>query len=204
MSRKMLKALFLGAMVVSALASASSASAWTTNGAFNFTATTGATRLAATPGPLLNCAGPNGAKGTLNAKSAAGSGLGLATVTPTFSACTVSGLAFTVSCAAAELNGTSYASPVTTGTISNINCTISIPNCSVVVTGTVPATYSNTTFGLTVVSAGQTLSYVATGSACTALGFASSGTRSADYTNGTGGNAVYTVTTNPKPNVTNP
>jgi hypothetical protein len=202
MSRKMLKVLILGAMVVSALASASSASAWTTNGPFNFTATTGATRLTATPGPVLNCSGPNSGTGTLNAKSGAGSGLGLATVTPRFNGCTVAGLAFTVSCAAAELNGSSYVAPTTTGTISNLDCTISIPNCTVTVTGTVNADYNNTSFQLTVTSAGQALSYTATGSSCSALGFAANG--AADYTSGTGGNAVYTVTTTPKPVVTNP
>jgi hypothetical protein len=213
MSRKMLKVLILGAMIVSALASASSASAtWTTNsggaGGPAFSATAGATRLSVTPtGPILNCASGNRATGVLNPGNA--SGLGLATVTPIFGSgatpdCTVSGLAFTVSCAAAELNGASFANPVTTGTISNIDCTITIPNCSVTVTGTVPADYNETTSVLTVTFPGQALTYVATGSACTALGFAASGTRDADYTNGTGGSTAYTVVSTFKPTVTNP
>jgi hypothetical protein len=210
MSRKMLKVLILGAMVVSALASASSASAWTTNGPFGFTGTTGATRLTASPGPALNCSGPNDAVGNLFAKSSAASGLRLADVQPRFAGCTVSGLAFTVACTPlssvsplpAALNGASYSAGVTTGTLSNIRCTISIPNCSVVVTGTVNGTYNNTSFALTVLSTSQALAYTATGASCSALGFAASG--SATYTNGTGGNAVYVVTSSPKPSVTNP
>jgi hypothetical protein len=203
MSTKLLKVLILGATVVSALASASSASAWTTNGPGNFTATTGAARLTASPGPVINCSGPNNATGTLNAKSGAGSGLGLSTVTLTFAGCTVSGLPVTVVCSPpAEFNGTSYSAPVTTGTLSGIRCVFSIPNCTVTMTGTVGATYNNTTFKITILSAGQSLAYTASGSSCSALGFGASGV--ATLTNSSGGNLVYTVTSAFKPNITNP
>jgi hypothetical protein len=210
MSRRICKALMLGAIVTSALASASSAPAWTTNGHQRFTATTGALRVTYTFGPTLNCSGPNAVTGTQNSWFTRALTGDIWRLTMDYAGCTVSGLAFTKSCTPvgstsplpATLNGVSYAAPVTTATLTNIQCVSTIPNCTVTLTGAVNATYSNTTFALTILSASQSLSYTATGASCSALGFGASGT--ATYTNGTGGNAVATVTTSPKPNITNP
>jgi hypothetical protein len=212
MSWKLFKALILAAMIVPALASASSASAtWTTNsgaaGGPVFSATTGVVRMSFTPtGPILNCVSDRIA-GVLNPGNA--SGLGLATMTPIFGLgatpdCTMAGLPFTMSCNAAEFNGVSFANPVTMGTLSNIDCTITIPNCSITVTGTLPITYSDIAFVATIGAAGQALIYVATGPACTALGFAASGTRDMDWTNGTGGDIPYSVASTFKPTITRP
>jgi hypothetical protein len=210
MSHKMLKALILGAVVVSALVSAASASAWTTNGPLGFTATTGSTRLSFTPGPAITCSGANDAIGNLFAKSSVASGARLADVQPRCGGCTVAGLACTVSCVSltstaplpARFNGTSFSGGVTTGTVSNIDCTVAIPTCTVTVTGTVNATYNNATFQFTITGAGQTLSYTATGSTCGALGFAAAG--AVDFATCVGSNVVYTVTSSPKPVITNP
>jgi hypothetical protein len=49
-----------------------------------------------------------------------------------------------------SLNGVSYAAPVTTGTLTNINANISGPGCTAAVAGSVNATYNNTTKVLTV------------------------------------------------------
>jgi hypothetical protein len=209
---KMLKVLVVGAMAVSGLASASSASAWTTNGAgvgSAFTATTGATRMTATPGLALNCSGPNDAVGVLYAKSGAPSGLRLLALQMRFAGCAFAGLPITVTCTPlasvspqpAAFNGVSYVAPVSTGSLSNIRCVISISTCVITVTGAVSATYNNTTFQLTVPSSGQALSYAAP-SVCSWLGFAAVG--GADYTNSLGGNVVYTVISAFKPNITNP
>jgi hypothetical protein len=207
MSRKVL---ILGAMAVLVCVSASSASAWTTNGPFGFSANTGSTRFTASPGPILNCTGLNGAVGTLFAKSSAASGLRLADLQQTFSGCTVSGLAFTVACTPlgsffplpAAFNGSSYSSPTTSGTISNISCVISIPNCSVTVTGTVSAQYDNTWREFRILPGGQVLRYAATGSSCTALGFAAFGWM--DIGDVAGFTIYYRVASSPKPVITNP
>ncbi|GAB1508602.1 hypothetical protein [Actinophytocola sp. KF-1] len=49
-----------------------------------------------------------------------------------------------------NLNGSSYAAPVTTGTITNVNANISGPGCAANVSGSVNATYNNTTKVLTI------------------------------------------------------
>jgi hypothetical protein len=200
MSRTLLKLLMLISVVAS---STSSASAWTTNGPFNFTMTTGALRIQANPGPPLNCSGPNNIVSSLKARSGALSGIALAAdLQMHWNGCSVSGLAFTITCTpSTNLNGVSYSGNTTSGTISNIHCVLVMPNCTVTMTGTLNVTYSNATFALTLLSLGQSLSYSATGS-CAALGYAPNGTYT--WTNATGGNAVYTVTSSPKPQITHP
>jgi hypothetical protein len=204
MSRKILKVLLWGAIATSALASTSTASAWTTNGPLTFTMTTGALRIQASPGPALNCSGPTDFTGSLKAKAGALSGLALAAdLQMHWKGCSVSGFPYTITCTpSASLNGASYSGSTTIGTVSAIQCVLAIPNCSVTITGALPVSYQNISFQLTVPAAGQLLSYTATGSTCSALGYASTGTYT--WTNGTGGNAVYTVTSTPKPLITNP
>lgn len=70
-----------------------------------------------------------------------------------------------------NLNGSTYASGVTTGNLTNINANISGPGCAATVAGTVNATYTNAThvlatqpnFGLVFTSVSGCLGLIATG-----------------------------------------
>jgi hypothetical protein len=168
----MLKVLVLGALVVSALASASSASAtnWTSNGT-----AAGVTYSGTGSGSLLVIHGPNGNVGvtcttstTTNAKlfgptgpANTGTWSAVSTLTPTFGTCKVAGVAATVSCGTANLNAVSQSGVVVSGNLSSINCTITRSTCVITVAPTtggatgvgVQGTYNNNT-GVLVVAGG--------------------------------------------------
>lgn len=175
------------------VASSASAAEWHTNGHKEFTSTNaGASRLAihhSGTATLVECATSSGT-GTLRGPTVAGSPApGIATVTPIFGGpCLVSGGGgYSVVCSPAELNANSYAggglfgsagTGVTTGTISNIDCRLSIgaTACSTI-TGQVNAHYTNphvlgsaSGFGkLTVTNAGQSLHVTKIGAGCAAV-----------------------------------
>jgi hypothetical protein len=207
----MIKILVLGAMVVSALASAGSASAanWTSNGPLNSTATAPTAKLAiASPSnPLTICtavsstntlSGPTGPvnTGSWNTGNAA----------PKFGSCTIAGLVATVACSStANLNADSQAGTVVTGSLSNLSCTITRGSCVITVTGSVPTTYDNATGVLTVQAAGQSLLASAPGACNSITGFtaAGGGLAPAQFGSNTApiGNLAYSVTSTPKPNI---
>jgi|SRR5580658_6800445 hypothetical protein len=92
------------------------------------------------------------------------------------------------------VNAVAYASPTTTGTISNLDVGISSFLCSGTVIGTVSASYSNTTGTLTVYPDGALLK-IAPGASC--LGIISSGD-TLDY------NATYVLQNTPYVQITSP
>jgi hypothetical protein len=159
MSRKLLKALVLGAMLVSALASTSSASAtnWTSNGPMSISATaTAAAQIAvAVPTPshtLTIVCGTASVSGNLNGPvgpANTGPWNGVASTTPAFTSCTVGGVAVTFVCTSvtlAQLNALSQSGgPGTSvhGTISNINCVATVAGCTFTINGSVVVTYDN-------------------------------------------------------------
>jgi hypothetical protein len=148
---------------------------------------------------------------------------GVLATTPTFGSCTVAfstvngpvtGLTITsFTCngtvVPAQFDATTY-NPVgtgtTTGSLRAVGCTYVVGNCSVVVTGKVPATYANSGT-LTVLSSGQGLhaSWNNVNSVCRgmfgALNNASSNTGPATLTATGGGNLAYAVTTTPVPTI---
>lgn len=134
---------------------ATSAASWHVSPGGNFTAKSGTTTLKdPTTGTTLAC------------KS---SGAGLGSVSSlSFSSCTGPlGLTFTVKSSHLpwKLNGVSYSSGVTTGTITGIHATLSGPSCKATVDGTgasknngmVKATYTNSTGILKVLTSGGNL-----------------------------------------------
>ena len=199
-----------------ALASSASAAEWHTNGPLEATSTNaGASRLAIHSGGsivVVQCATSSGTV-TLNGPTFAGStAAGVATVLPIFGGpCTVSGAAgYSVACSEAELNANSYSGGttfatagggITTGTVTNIDCRISIgaTSCSTV-TGTVSAHYINPAtltgaggFGrLTVTAAGQALTVSKIGAGCAALPHGT-GTFGSLGSGSTVGNLTYQV-----------
>jgi hypothetical protein len=229
MSRKMFKVLVLGAMLVSALASASSASAanWTNNGASPFTATAPAAKLTiASPSGLGTLCLTNSGTGALAASPGPaypGTWTGAASVTPIFTNCTLGGSPAAVNCTAASLNAVSQTgASQTNGNLSSISCKIAGGGCGafsagpprtvttagITVTGTVQSTYDNGTHLLTVLAAGQSLTASSLASAgCDTLTGWVSGPRVWSATFGSNttpiGNLIYTVTapTSPFPSI---
>jgi hypothetical protein len=221
MSRKMLKVLILGAMVVSALASATSASAavWRSNGTAPpgtpFTATAAASKLTISGASAgINCA-TTSATGWLYGPSGTVGVDKVADITLFFSNCRAGGFNATVSCPthSVSLWALSYAAPVLSGEIrANTDpiCTVtvaSISGCTIDVgpTGGIGsvvarATYNNTTSRLTVSNTGQALT--ATWRSCGTLFGPVSGSGAALFTDSTGASLVYTVTSAFKPVVT--
>jgi hypothetical protein len=221
MSRKMLKVLILGAMVVSALASASSASAavWRSNGTASpgrpFTATAAASKLAITGASAgINCTtttatgqlyGPTGTVGVDK----------VADLSLSFSGCRAGGFNATVSCPALSVSlwALSYTAPVLFGEIqANADpiCTITVASISGCTVDVGPTTgvggvvargsYNNTTRKLTVDVSPQALT--ATWRSCGTLFGAASGSGAAQFTDSAGAALVYTVTSVFVPNVT--
>jgi hypothetical protein len=224
MSRKMLKVLILGAMVVSALVSASQASAatWNSNGsgrpgsggtAFNGTAPASKLTLSGVAAGI-NCTtttnsgllyGPTGTVGTDR----------VADVSLAFSTCRAGGFTATVSCTALDTSlwANSYAAPVITGVV-NANgssvCTVTVPSISGCRIDVAPAggigsalasgTYNNTTGQLTVNATGQAIT--STWSSCGTLFGSASGSAASTFTNASGGALVFTVTSTFRPSVT--
>jgi hypothetical protein len=142
------------------------AATWTVKPGGAITAKAGKTTLTdKSNGTTLSCASSSG-KGTV--KSGSGlSGTGIGSITAlSFSSCVGPlGLTFTVHTTHFpwHLNAKSFASGVTTGTITGIHATLSGPSCSAVVDGTgatanngmVAAKYSNSTGKLTTTGAGN-------------------------------------------------
>jgi hypothetical protein len=162
------------------LASSASAAEWLTNGPRPFSSTpAGAMRLVVHPsGNIISCTGSS-VSGTINGPtSTTFPWLNAATVRPVFTGCAVSGAGgYHVTCATAELSVNSYVGAtadggVTTGTVTNFDCTLSIGStrCATI-TGTLPAHYINPnpivsgTGRLTITTAGQSLT-VHTVTAC--------------------------------------
>jgi hypothetical protein len=145
-------AALVASIVISAPANAVPAT-WTITPGGNFTGAAGTTLLKVQEtGVQLTCRTAT-ARGT--AKTGPGHSNPLATLPPggvRFNTCTGPfGLTFGVTHVGTwSLNGNSYAAPVTTGNLVNINANISGPGCAANVTGSVNATYNNTTKVLTV------------------------------------------------------
>jgi hypothetical protein len=207
----MIKILVLGAMVVSALASAGSASAanWTSNGPLNSTATAPAAKLsiASPSNPLIDCVtvsstgnlvGPTGPvnTGSWNTGNAA----------LKFASCPFAGLVATVACTStANLNADTQTGTVVMGSLSNISCTITRGACVITLTGSVPTDYNNSSGLLTMKAAGQSLTASAPGACNSITGFTSASGGLAPAQLGSNatpiGNLPYTVTSSPIPNI---
>lgn len=157
MRGRLIGALVAGAAMIAGLVMATPAAAlpatWTVTpgGAFTGAAGTTVLRVQET-GVQLTCR-------TATARGTAKSGTGLSNPLATlpaggvkFNTCSGPfGLTFGVTHVGTwNLNGISYAAPVTTGTLTNINANISGPGCTASVAGSVNATYNNTTKVLTV------------------------------------------------------
>jgi hypothetical protein len=210
MSRRMMKVLLMGALVVSALASAGSASAanWQTNGPINYTATAPAAKLTiASPSNPVTICNTVSATGNLVAGNVAVNTASWNTgnVTPKFTSCTIAGLTATVNCttnAASLIVDPPVAQPQL-GRITGIACTIVRGTCTISVAGTVNASYVNATGVQKVFKAGQVLNATAPAGCSSITGSASGGTWTANYFNNvTNGDLDYTVTSTPKPSIT--
>jgi hypothetical protein len=222
-----------GALIAGALGGASPASAnWTTNGSATgtaFTASSGTAKLTVTPvgaaAQGITCT-TSSATGKLFGPSLA-SGNGIASVTPAFGGtCLVVGQTAAVKCGTSNLNGTSYnpVSNLTSGTTTGISCVIAktsgacgnattFTGGGITVTGSVTASYGNTTQQMTINQAGQSLAASWNSTGC--LQGTGTGTASGQLLNATGstpggpcgggttGEMVYSVTSAFKPQITN-
>jgi hypothetical protein len=183
-----MKVCIVGALLVSALAGASSASAtsWSTNFADgpSFSATPPASKLKITAtgpgskvsGVLCNVATATGA--LTGATNAGPSWMGASTFTPAFSSCTAAGQPATVTCAATSLNALSYAAGVTTGSLTGVSCRITAvtagcgtnASTGITVTGSLSGGfYTNSTAQLTIPTSGQSLVSSWSAGGCTTL-----------------------------------
>jgi hypothetical protein len=198
------------------LASSAGAAEWHTNGIFNTSSTNaGASRLVihphATPhaSVAIGCTTSSGHVRINGPTSTLFPWTNAATVTPTFSGCTTAGGAgFTVLCGPAELRAISYVGGetfatagggVTTGTVTNIDCRVSIgATACVTITGSVHGHYINPTpmttgaGRLTLTATGQSL----TGdqlNACAAIPAGSATFGSPGATGTTVNDLTYTV-----------
>lgn len=155
------------ALMVGLMAPAAIAATWTVTPGGTVTGTAGTTTLKDTStNTVLTCKSSSTTTTLKKGSGLAGAGIGSITAL-SFASCTGPlGITFTVTSNKLpwHLNAVSYASGVTHGTITGINATLSGPSCSALVagttattTGTVKATYSNTTHKLTVSPTGGTL-----------------------------------------------
>jgi hypothetical protein len=225
MSRRVLKTVVLGALVVVAFAAVvSSASAnWVSNGARSFAGTAGQVflKINSPAAPGFTCTGAGTASGALKAtptSPAIPSGsvwLGAATFTPTFTSCTSTGFPHTVTCSpTTNLNAISFVAPVVTVGLTGIRCLLAVPalGCGTVasgtvatvgitVTGSLTGSFNNSFQKLVVNSNGsnQNLSATATASCDGITGFSGGGTPAANFgsTSAATGNVTYTVTGSP-------
>jgi hypothetical protein len=207
----MFKILVVGALLVSALVSASSASAtsWSTNGSLTYTATAPAAKLEIhSPSlPLTICTNVSSTGHLQSGAGATGSTFDTGTATPIFQSCTIAGLVATVNCTPnnAHLVAASETATVVQGHLTNISCTITRGACVITVTGEVTTQYNDTTGQLTVLAAGQALSGSAPGACNSITGFTAAGGGNASATFGSNatpiGNLVYTVTSTPRPDI---
>jgi hypothetical protein len=220
MSRRLMKVCIAGALMLSALVGASSASAaWTTNGAGNFTGSAGASKLAVTPvgGAVqgITCTSSTNS-GTLSASQASGTGIATS-VLPIFGGtCQVAGQTAAVKCAnTSSLNATSYApaTNVVSGQLVGISCVVAktsgacgnattFTGGGITVTGSVQGTYGNTSQQLTVSTTGQALGVSWSSTGC--LQGTGTGTASGLFTNASGTALTYSTTSAFKPQVTSP
>jgi hypothetical protein len=213
-----MKVCIAGALIVSALVGASSASAnWTTNGSASgtaFSGTAGASLLnVATTGAALQgirCNTSNNSGKLLGPSLASGNGIAGA-ITLDFASCTVVGQNAAVKCdtTATALNALAY-SPVTelsSGQVTGIKCGITKAACGnstsvtggITVTGSVNGTYGNTTQQLSINTTGQSLSVAWTAAGCLSGTSPGSGT----FTNSSGTALAYSTTSAFKPQATN-
>jgi len=218
MSRRFLKVLVMGAMVVSALASASSASAtnWSSNGSASpgtfFSATAPASRLEISvpnPAHLVGVVCTNttatgrliGTAGPVNT----GNWSDVATVRPTFSGCTAAGQSAAVVCSEGHLDAVSQSVQVVTGNIRGISCTITALGCVINVTANLTGnTYDNTSSVLTVNgTSGITATWTNSAACRTLMGTTAGGSASAAFgtTTSPPGPLGFTVTSSFKPNI---
>jgi hypothetical protein len=226
MSRRLKKLCLGGALAVTAMAGiTSSASAaitsWHTNGnatGTTITATAGASRLdvTATGSAIgvqgITCAtssvhgllfGPTFLSATANVASS---------VTPIFGGpCLVVGQTAAVQCrSTGVLNAQNFASPITSGQLSGIDCVIvktsgacgnatTFTGGGITVTGTVQGTYNNSTRQLTVSQSGQNLhaSWSATG----CLQGTGTGSATGSFANASGTDLTYTITGSHHPTI---
>jgi hypothetical protein len=226
MSRGFLKICIAGALLASAIAEASSASAaeWHTNGSASgttFDLTSGASKLNVTPpgGPVqgitctasghdIHLLGPTlvaGAEGTFIGKG-----------TPTFTGtCQIAGQTAAVKCTPTDedvYDGTYLpAGGITTGTVTGIHCIVVKTNgaCGnattftgggITVTGSVEDTFTNSNGQLTISAANQTLAVRWSSTGC--LQGTGTGTASSQLTNASGTDLIYSPTPSPAPRIT--
>jgi hypothetical protein len=215
----MSKILILAAMAMTALLSASSASAatWSSNGSVagtGFTATAPASKLTVTGVAAGFSCATTTATGALFGPTGTNGVDRVADVTPAFSTCRASGFTMTVSCAARGLGWwvTSYVSPVVVGTLNaaaNPICTLTVPSivgCTIRLTATggvgtraFGVSYDDSAGVMTVSTSGQSLA--ATWSSCGTLLGSASGTAAATLTDSSGAALVYRITSAFVPNV---
>lgn len=207
MSHKVIKILILGAMVVSALASASSASAtaWTTNGPLNYTATAPAAKvtIASPSNPVVICTTVSVTGNIVATGGNTGSSFDVGGVLPKFSSCTIAGLAGTVTCSnTARFIVIPPTSQPQQGHLTNISCIIQRGVCAMTLTGEATVQYTNATNILRLFKAGQNL-VLSAPAACSAItGAPSGGVWPATwFNNATNGDLDFTVTSTPKPNI---
>jgi hypothetical protein len=218
MSRRVLKVLVLGALVVTAFAavvSSASAANWVSNGARSFSATSSTTfwKIHSPSGfgvPCLNSGTANDSLKATPSPAIPSTSVwrGAAAFTPMFSMCMATPFSYVWTCAPWTLNAISFASPVVTAGLTGIRCLLAVPSwgCGTVASGTVssvgitvtgsaPATFNNSTQQLVVFSAGQALIATATASCDPVTGFIGGGTARATFgsTSAATGNVTYVV-----------
>jgi hypothetical protein len=220
-----MKVCIVGALLVSALAGASSASAtsWSTNFAsgpsFSATAPGSKLKITATGGKVSGvlCTTVSATGALTGASNPGPSWMGISTFTPAFSSCTAAGQPATVTCASTNLNALSWAAGVTTGSLTGVSCRITAvtagcgttPSTGITVTGSLSGgNYDNATTALTIPTTGQSLTSVWSAGGCTTLFGTSPGVSIFGKTPTPNTNdpetLVATATSAFKPNITQP
>lgn len=171
MRKLIAKMLFAGAAAAAAIGLSSTsalAATFTVTGGGTFTGTAGTTTLTVHHGTnnvTLRCTSARASGSAANGTGLSGTGIGTISAA-SFTSCTLGGiLSFTVSAVTPwAINAASFASGVTSGTVSNIRanisgtgCTASVAGTTSTTPGTVRATYTNSTHVLAVLSGGGTL-----------------------------------------------
>jgi hypothetical protein len=207
-----IKLLLSVAMILAASTSSASASSWRTNGPMGFTATAPASKLrlsGATAG--VDCV-TTGALGILNGPTGALS-TSVADIRLTFNTCRAGGFGATVSCSdtSLALHVDSYSGSVVTGhvnggpmfcvvTVPSISgCTISVSSSTLVISTIASVTYNNTTGVMDVSRTGQALSV--SWSSCGTLFSPATSPVVGTFTDASGNDLLYRVTSTPLPNI---
>jgi hypothetical protein len=204
MSRTLIRALMLGALIASALITAATASAtnWTSNGPLSYTAIAPAAKIAisSSSGPTIGCTAAslsgsvNGPVGPVNT----GPWNSVASSTPGFTSCTLGGLPVSFTCTSftlAQFNALSQtggpSGPVH-GTLTSINCVGTVAGCTFQMNGSVNVTYDNLGhFTINLIGQGLSLTWPNT-PACTAV-FGVSGSAPGTLSSAGGSALQYTV-----------